>query len=358
MVRIPEQAKGGTGLAPIGVGIVGYGYAGRRFHAYLIREEPRLNLVAVASRDPGRRAQATADWGVPTTPTLDDLLEDDRVRLVVIATPHDSHAELAIRALNSGRDVVVDKIMCMNVAEAERMIEARNRSGRLLSVFHNRRWDGDFLTVQKVLAEGLLGRAFRYECAILRYREARGWRGEAGHAGSVLFDWGAHLVDQGLILGGRPESVDCEATADRVWGTTVEGYVHCSIRFEGGTVFTAEIGHVARIGKPRWYILGDRGALVKEGLDPQESAMLRGDIGSAAEPVENYARVVTESGGMKVEMRVETLRGDWRCYYRNIAGALAEGEDLQVKPEQVLLAMRVMDAAMTSAKTGQTVRLT
>ncbi|MBI2950798.1 Gfo/Idh/MocA family oxidoreductase, partial [bacterium] len=109
----------------IGVGIVGYGYAGRKFHAYLIGQEPGLRLCAVASRDAGRRAQAEADWGVRTHATLDDLLRDPEARLVVIATPHDTHADLAIRAMEAGRHVVVDKIMCMNADEAGRMIAAR-----------------------------------------------------------------------------------------------------------------------------------------------------------------------------------------------------------------------------------------
>ena len=342
-------------MEPIGVGIVGYGFAGRKFHAYLIAQEPGLRLCGVASRDAGRRAQAASDWGVPTCPSLEDLLRDEAVRLVVIATPHDSHRDLAIRAMEAGRHVVVDKIMCLNAHEAEAMIAARDRAGVVLSVFHNRRWDGDFMTVRKVVSEGLLGRVNRYECAILRYRGPRGWRGEAARAGSLLFDWGAHLVDQGLILGGAPESVVCEVTPDRVWGTSVEGHVHCRIRFPGGTVFAVDIGNLAQIGKPRWYVLGDRGALVKEGLDPQEAAMLAGDIGAAVEPPENRARVVTEVGGVRADMRLETLRGDWRAYYRNVAEALGAGKGLLVNPEEVLVAMRVMDAAMVSARTGEAV---
>ncbi|OGG51226.1 MAG: hypothetical protein A3F84_17900 [Candidatus Handelsmanbacteria bacterium RIFCSPLOWO2_12_FULL_64_10] len=341
----------------IGVGIVGYGYAGRRFHAYLIGQEPGLRLCAVASRDAGRRAQAEADWGVRTHVTLDDLLRDPEARLVVIATPHDTHADLAIRAMEAGRHVVVDKIMCMSANEAERMIAARDRRGVLLSVFHNRRWDGDFLTVRKVVEEGLLGEVYRYECAILRHRAPRGWRAEASHAGSILFDWGAHFIDQALLLCGRPESVLCDAVPDRVWGTNVEGYVRCRIRFSGGVLYEAEVGHVAQIGKPRWYALGDRGALIKEGLDPQEAAMVAGDIAAAVEAPEHRARVVTAVGGLRAEMRVETLRGDWRAYYRNVAEALSGGADLAVKPEQALVAMRVMDGAMRSARTGEVVKI-
>ncbi|MSS71556.1 MAG: dehydrogenase [Candidatus Latescibacteria bacterium] len=341
----------------IGVGIVGYGYAGRKFHAYLIGQEPGLRLCAVASRDAGRRAQAEADRGVRAYATLDAMLQDETVRLVVIATPHDTHADLAIRAMEAGRHVVVDKIMCLNADEAARMIAARDRCGVLLSVFHNRRWDGDFLTVRQVVSQGLLGSVYRYECAILRHRAPRGWRAEASHAGSILFDWGAHLIDQALLLCGRPESVLCDAVPDRAWGTSVEGYVCCRIRFSGGALYEAVIGHMAQIGKPRWHVLGDRGALLKEGLDPQEAAMVAGDIGAAVESPENRARVVTDVGGLRAEMRVETLKGDWRAYYRNVAEAVSEGGELAVKPEQVLVAMRVMDGAMRSARTGEVVRL-
>jgi scyllo-inositol 2-dehydrogenase (NADP+) len=186
---------------PIGAGILGYGYAGRSFHAYLLRFEPRLRLAAVASRSPERRARAGEDYpGVRTYETLEQMLEDPAVRLVIIATPHNVHAEQSIRCMDAGRHVVVDKVMCLTTDEADAMIAARDRHGVRLSVFHNRRWDGDYMTVRQVLGEGLLGQPWLFEVGSWGYGPTRGWRAQPEQVGTLLHDWGAHFVDQALQL--------------------------------------------------------------------------------------------------------------------------------------------------------------
>src|SRR5262249_29742769 len=143
-----------TLTAPVRAGILGYGFAGRDFHAYLLTHEPRIRLVAVASRDPDRRARAGADYGVRTHATLEQMLAAGDLDLVIIATPHDVHAEQVLQVLEAGVHGVVDKVMCLTTAEADRMIAARDRAGVMLSVFHNRRWDGDYLTLRKAMAAG------------------------------------------------------------------------------------------------------------------------------------------------------------------------------------------------------------
>src|SRR5690348_672531 len=170
--------------------VVGQGLAGRSFHGPLIRRQPELHLHGVVARDPAVRAQAAALWGVRGFADLDEALADPRVRLVVIATPHASHADLAVRVLEAGKDCVVDKVMALSAAEADRMIAARDASGRMLSVFHNRRWDWDYLTVRDVLARGLIGRPLVVESSVCRHAAPRAWRGRAGEAGTILHDWG------------------------------------------------------------------------------------------------------------------------------------------------------------------------
>ena len=344
---------GGT----IHAGIVGYGYAGRCLHAYLIDRTEDLSLYAVASRDPGRRARAYADYRVRTYPTLDELLGDDGVDLVVVATPHDVHAQLAIQAMDAGKHVVVDKVMCMNVREADEMIRARDRNNVTLSVFHNRRWDGDYLTVRKVLSEGLIGTPFLFEAGILRYHRPGGWRSQKAHMGGLLFDWGAHLVDQALqLVDAEVETVFCDAQY-RKWDVDIESHVKMLIRFRNGVLYVVEISNLARADKPRWYILGELGALTKTGLDPQEAAMVAGNIDAAVEDPVHYAQVATEIRGTPCEMRIPTLKGDWTAYYRNIADVLLRGADLAVRPEEVRRDMLVIDAAMRSAETGTSVKL-
>lgn len=340
----------------IRVGIVGYGFAGRGFHAYLINRVPELKLAAVASRDPERRARAERDHGVKTFATLDELLDRGEVDLVVIATPHNTHAPLAIQALEAGKDVVVDKVMCLNLAEADQMIAASRRSGRTLGVFQNRRWDWDFLTVKKVLEEGLLGAPYLFESAVMRYRGPRGWRSRAEDAGGILYDWGAHLIDQTLqLVPGPVESVSCDLQY-RGWGAEIGSYARLRLRFASGVLADVELGNLARYDRPRWLILGEKGALVKHGLDPQEPAMLGGNIEAAREAPEYRARVRTELSGLETELIVDSVKSDWTNYYLNVADALQGRAELAVKPEEVRRQVAILDAAMESARTGQTVR--
>ncbi|MCC6626128.1 MAG: Gfo/Idh/MocA family oxidoreductase [Chloroflexi bacterium] len=341
----------------INVGIIGYGFAGRGFHAYLIGRVPELRLTAVASRDPARRRRAEQDYSVATYATVDDLLERSGVDLVVVATPHDTHAALTCQALNAGKHVVVDKVMCLTAAEADTMIAAAQRNDRLLSVFQNRRWDWDFLTVRQVLADGLLGAPYLIEASVARYRPPRGWRGEVDASGGLLYDWGAHLIDHALQLVPEPVvSVTCDLQ-HRGWGAAIGSYARLLLRFAGGLLYSIELGNLARLDRPRWVVLGERGALVKHGLDPQEPAMLAGNIDAATEAPDHRARIRTDLNGLTSKLVIDSMRGDWTDYYHNIAATLAGRAELAVTPEQARRALTVFDAAMQSARTGTAVRL-
>lgn len=341
----------------IKVGIVGYGFAGRGFHAYLISRVPELRLTAVASRSAERRAQAERDYGVATYATLEELLECGDVDLVVIATPHDTHAPLAIQAMEAGKHVVVDKVMCLSGQEADEMIAASRRAGVVLSVFQNRRWDWDYLTVKKVVEDGLLGPPYLFESAVIRYRAPRGWRATARAGGGILYDWGAHLVDQALqLVPSDVRSVTCDIQY-RGWGAEIGSYARLLLRFANDVLFAIELGNLARYNRPRWLVLGERGSLVKYGLDPQEPAMLRGEIEAAVEEPSQRARITTSLGGLDGELVVESIRGDWTSYYRNVADALLGRAPLAVRPEEVRRAIEIFDAAMLSARTGETIRL-
>lgn len=337
--------------------IVGYGLAGRLFHAYLVSRTEGLELVAVASRDPVRRAQAEQDWSVVTWETLADLLADDRIELIILATPHDTHAPLAIEAMEAGRHVVVDKVMCMNAAEAGEMISVSRRQGVMLSVFHNRRWDWGYLTVRKAMEDGLLGDLFLVERAVHRFRASRGWRTSRAKSGGLLYDWGAHMIDQGLqLLAARPAAVHCKGHKYR-WEGDIEDHVTCTLYFESGAEYRMEISNLSRISKPHWYVLGTRGSLVKTGLDPQEDWMKKGEIESAVEAPEDRVRVATERDDEVLHMVLDPVKGSWVDYYRNIAAVLDRGEELAVKPGEMLDLMKVLDAATESRETGRVVSL-
>lgn len=335
--------------------IVGYGLAGRLFHAYLVSRTAGLKLAAVASRDPARRAQAERDWSVDTYETLAGLLSDDGIELVILATPHHTHASLAIEAMDAGRHVVVDKVMCMSAAEAEDMIAVSRRRGVVLSVFHNRRWDWGYLTVRKAVEDGLLGDPFLVERAVHRFRASRGWRTSRAESGGLLYDWGAHLVDQGLqLLASRPASVHCKGHKYR-WEGDIEDHVTCTIYFENGAEYRIEISNLSRISKPHWYVLGTRGSLVKTGLDPQEDWMKKGEIEAAEEAPEDRVRVISDLDGAAKEMTLDPVKGSWVDYYRNVAAALDRGAELAVKPGEMLDLMKVLDAATESLESGRVV---
>jgi len=331
--------------------IVGYGLAGRAIHAPLIRRQPALSLRGVVARDPAVRAEAVSTLGVQGYAQLDDALADPAVRLVVIATPHDTHADLVVRTLEAGKDCVVDKVMALTTAEADRMIAAREASGRMLSVFHNRRWDWDFQTLRAVLGRGAIGRPLLVENAVCRYSPPRAWRGRSAAGGTILHDWGAHLVDQALQLGLGP----CRRLSAWIipgpWdGVDSGGHGRILLEFDG-TLFQAETSRICRLDRPRWTALGTAGGLVKYGVDPQEDALRAGDLDRAVEPATHRFTLRTEAADGVAESTVETVRSPgWDAYYANVADHLLGRAPLAVTAEDGREVVRVLEAAGRSAQ--------
>ena len=334
--------------------VVGHGLAGREFHCPLIRRQPGLQLHGIVARDALVRSQALELWGqdVRGYSDLDDALADPEVELIVIATPHDSHADLAVRALDADKHCVVDKVMALTTAEADRMIAARDRSGRMLSVFHNRRWDWDYLTVKDMLQKGVIGRPILFESSVCRCSPPRGWRGRSAAAGTILHDWGAHLVDQALQLGLGPCRRLTAWVTPAPW-ENVDSGGHGRIMLEFDDVlFHVESSRMCRIDRPRWWIVGTEGGFVKFGIDPQEEALRAGDIDRAVEAADHEAIVRrADSDGRPFESRVPTVRGHWDRYYENIAAHLTGRSTLEVTAEQAREVVRLLEAVAISAKT-------
>jgi scyllo-inositol 2-dehydrogenase (NADP+) len=335
--------------------VVGHGLAGRAFHCPLIKRQKDLRLHGVVARDGQVRAEAAAVWGVRGFAELDEALADPDVQLIVIATPHDSHADLAVRALEAGKHCVVDKVMALSTAEADRMIAARDASGKMLSVFHNRRWDWDYLTLKDVLSRGLIGRPLLFESSVCRHASPRSWRGKVVSAGTILHDWGAHLIDQALQLGLGP----CRRLA--AWITPapwpdVDSGGHGRIVLEFDDVlFQVETSRVCRLDRPRWWVVGTAGGFVKFGVDPQEDALRAGDIDKAAEPAGHIGLVRRECDGAVVEEPVPTVKGHWDGYYANVAEHLLGRAPLAVTAEHGREVVRVLDAALLASAEHRTV---
>ena len=337
--------------------VVGYGFAGRCFHTYLVSLAAGLNLYGVVTSRAEARADVEQRYGAKTFAGFEEAIADPAVDLVVLATPNDLHAPQAIAAMRAGKHVVTDKPMCLDVAEADGMLAASRQSGKLLSVFQNRRWDGDYLTVRKVIEEGKIGAPFLLELAWNQYGKPRGWRSQAEHGGGKLFDLGAHMIDQVLqLVPAAVERVYCR-TFGGFWGNDVEDHAHCTISFANGVDAHIDTSSLAAKPKPRWYVLGTEGAFYKEGVDPQEQAMIAGDIDGAKEAEANFPRLWSRADGSMAETVFAPVAGRWRSYYENIAAALADRKQLAVKPESVRAVMAVLAAAQASAASGQAVAL-
>lgn len=339
--------------APVRTVVIGYGFAGKSFHSYLVRlAGPGLTLHGVASRDAATRERIAAEQGCRAYESPEAAFADPEVQLVVLATPSSTHADLAVTAANAGKHVVTDKVMCLTLAECDRMIDAARRNNVLLTVFQNRRLDGDFLTVRQAITGGELGRVNWVEMAWQGFGAWGGWRGKAAMGGGRFYDLGAHLLDQLLLLFSEPiEHVYCRMHHDYP-NADIESEALLVVSFAGGKTGVLDLSGMTAVSKPRFLVKGDRATLVKYGLDPQEAAMKAGDIDAAAEDSANYATV---KGPNVPEYRLPTTPGRWRGYYENVADVLTKGAEPLVKLSEARRVMAVLEAAWESARTGRTV---
>jgi predicted dehydrogenase len=347
---------------PLRVGLLGYGLAGRVFHAPLIRACPGLALTAVVTRAPERRAALHA--ACPEAAALDTPDElwarAADLDLVVVATPNRSHVPLAQAALRAGLPVVVDKPLAPSAAEARALIAEARARRLLLTVFQNRRWDGDFLTVRRLIAEDALGAVRRFESRFERFSPTprQGWResGDPAEAGGLLFDLGAHLVDQALQLFGPVRAVYAELDRRRP-GVGADDDTFVALAHASGTRSHLWMSKVAAQRGPRLRVLGERAAFTKHGLDGQEPAMAAGGVpgspGWGQEPPERWG-LLGEDGAARP---VATEAGCYLRFYEAVAAAVRDGAPLPVDPADAAAALDVIEAARVSAERGQIVAL-
>jgi scyllo-inositol 2-dehydrogenase (NADP+) len=342
---------------PIGVGLVGYGLSGSSLHAPLIAAEPRLRLRAVVSGAPERVHHDLPE--VPVVPALAELLADTAVELVVVAVPNAAHHELARTALEAGRHVVVDKPVTVTVAEADDLIRVAAERDRRLSVFHQRRWDSDHLTVQRCVDEGLVGRVSTYLGRYDRFKAgppARWSEHDAPGAG-VLYDLGSHLIDQALCLFGAPRTVWADLGVQRPGDGAVD-YAHLVLGYDPLRVLL-HVGSLVRAPGPRFEVHGDRGSFVKDGMDVQIAAMLAGgrpgDPGWGAEPPSQYGTLTTELGGLAATARIVGVPGRYETFYREMAAAVCGEGPVPVPAEQARDVVHVIEGAIRSARDGRVV---
>ncbi|HEY1659135.1 MAG TPA: Gfo/Idh/MocA family oxidoreductase [Candidatus Sulfotelmatobacter sp.] len=349
----------------VGVGLIGFGMAGQSFHAPVIRGVEGMELACILERH-GTRAQEKYPQ-VRVSRTLDELLSDKTIQLCVVATPNDSHYEYAKTCLLADRHVVVDKPFTPTLREAEQLAHLAKERSRLITVYQDRRWDGDFGTVKQVVRSERLGKIVEYECRYDRFRtepKANAWRERKGQpAAGVLFDLGPHLIDQALVLFGEPHSITASAFCERETSQVDDSFDVCLEYGDAGhgprAMLRARI--VAFAPGPHFLIHGTKGSFVKYGMDPQE-ARLRGencpqgtdwgaDWGVEAEELWGTLSVVGDPA-----VKVRTDRGDYRGFYANLRDAIEKNAPLDVTPEQALRTMRAIVLAHKSSREKRTVR--
>ncbi|MFJ9029316.1 Gfo/Idh/MocA family oxidoreductase [Streptomyces sp. NPDC102274] len=357
----------GTGT-PLRVGLVGYGLAGSVFHAPLIAATDGLVLDTVVTSSPERREQASAEFpGVRFAASSDELWQRaDSLDLIVIASPNKTHVPIATAALKAGLPVVVDKPVAGSAAEARELAALAEERGLLLSVFQNRRWDNDFLTLVRLIAAGELGDVQRFESRFERWRPQLkgGWResGAAEEIGGLLYDLGSHVVDQALVLFGPAVRVYAEADVRRP-GAEADDDTFIAITHANGvrshlyaSATTAQLG-------PRFRVLGSAAGYVKHGLDPQEADLREGrrpgrGPGWGVEPESLWGRIGAGESALTCGGHpVETEPGDYPAYYAGIATALREGTPPPVTAYEAAAALDVLEAARRSAREGTVVTL-
>lgn len=341
-------------------GLVGFGLAGQAFHAPVISGVAGMELSCILERRGAKAQEKYPD--VRVARTLEELLEDKEIQLCVVATPNDSHFELARKCLLADRNVVVDKPFAPTLKEAEELARLAAERGRLITVYQVRRWDGDFRSVKNLVESGRLGNVVEYECRYDRFRpepKANAWRERADQPGAgVLFDLGPHVIDQALVLFGEPKAITASAFCERESSKVDDSFDVCLEYPTLRAMLRARI--IAFAPGPHFLIHGTKGSFVKYGMDPQE-ARLRGeslpqgtdwgeDWGAESEELWGTLNLVGEPS-----VKLKTERGDYRGFYANVRDAIEKKAALEVTAEQALRTMRALVLAHKSSREKRTV---
>ena len=345
-------------MSQINIGIIGSGMAARVFHIPIIQSVPSLRLKKIVERH--------GNWAGKNYPMVEvvrdaaALLQDKEIELVVIATPNISHFDLARQSLLTGKHVVVEKPFTTSSDQAQQLVDLAHKHGKIISVHQNRRWDGDFLTVRKILGDKLLGRLVEYESHFDRYRplpRQGAWREEAAEGSGILFDLGPHLIDQAQVLFGLPRMITADIRIQRENGKTDDSF-ELLLHYDNLKV-ALKAGMLVREPGPRFILHGTEGSFVKYGLDPQEEALKTGatplEPNWGKQPLALWGKLNTNIDGQRVEKQVETVAGCYSAFYQNMVEAIAGRAEVAVKPEEAVNTIRIIESAIKSNEQKRTI---
>ena len=334
----------------INVGIVGFGLSGKVFHAPFIETHPGFDLKLIMSSG----EQASKKYpGVKIVKEFEKLLNDPKLDLIIICSPNEFHYVQATKALKAGKHVILEKPITPTVKEAEELFQIAQENNKHLFPFQNRRWDGDFLTLQHILKEGYLGKILDSETHFDRYTPEVGraaWRYNKTLAGGTLYDLGVHLVDQVVVLFGKPEAVFCRLFNQRE-NSAVDDSFDLKLIYPDLNV-TVKAGVFVREPGPRFAVHGTLGSFVKYGLDPQEADLRKGKLPGSGkwgvEPKRQWGLLHTDFKRKKIRGRYETLPGNYMAFFDNVHDVITKEKEPVIGPEQVLATLNITEKAIES----------
>ena len=335
-------------------GLIGFGGMGK-WHTEILENVPEIELAGIYDIKEEKRKLAE-EAGFHTYETEEAMLADERIDVILVATPNDTHRPIALRAMEAGKNVIVEKPATLSLKELTELEDMAGKTGQFLTVHQNRRWDEDLLTVREILKDQTMGEIFRIESRVHGSRGIPGdWRKEKAHGGGMVLDWGVHLFDQIFRLTGERRLKTVYATLTNVTNQEVDDGFTAVLRFEGGLEVLVEVGTNNFISLPRWYVLGENGSAVVEDWD------LSGKIVKAFSEEEKEIVPVRTAAGLTKTMaprREDTIRveelprvpGDIADFHRNVAAVLLRGEEPAVKLPEVKRVMRLMETVFESAE--------
>jgi scyllo-inositol 2-dehydrogenase (NADP+) len=342
------------------VGVASFGMSGRVFHLPLLMHHKAFHVGGIVERTPREAGKLYPQ--VKIYRSFDEMLHDRRIELVVVNTPDPTHFELARRALEAEKHVVIEKPFMQTTEQCEEVIRVARKGRKEIFVFQNRRWDCDFRTVQKLIRDGRLGRIVEFEANWNRYRNSiqpQSWKEERLTGAELLYNLGSHLIDQAMVLFGIPEAVTAHLGIVRPGGR-VNDWFDLRLHYPSVKV-NLRASYIAREPGPRYLVHGELGSFVKYGIDPQEQALVQGgaptvpDWGEEAE--EWWGTLHTESDGAVQRLKLKSERGNYQAFYDNVYDCIVSGARCAVAPEEGMNVISVIVAAIKSSEEKRTVPL-
>ncbi|MEA5458404.1 Gfo/Idh/MocA family oxidoreductase [Arcicella sp. LKC2W] len=329
----------------LNVALIGFGLSGRYLQAPFFETNPNFNLKTIVSNSQNPKEYFP---NVNVAKSLEEVLTDDSIDLVSICSPNSTHFEYAKKTLLAGKNVLVEKPFTATIEEAEELIALGKETGKLLTIFQNRRFDSDFMTVKKIIEDGLLGEILNFEIHFNRFKPVlnpKKWKETVSPANGILYDLGAHIIDQAIVLFGSPQSVWGQSFTQRE-GSEIEDAF--DIRLDYGKLkVTLRSSLLVREDSPRYIIHGTKGSFVKYGIDVQEDHLKAGlqpnDIGFGIEPSSQMGVLNTDMNGLGVRGTVDTLTGNWALLFQNLHDVIVDGKALFIKPEEVLEQIKIIE---------------